>query len=71
MSIKVTVNEKKESDYPCLKIYHNSHAVVLFTARRTGVVINGNGLMLLGFFGDNFKEDQYLPFHGSITLENK
>ena len=71
MSIKITLNEKKESDYPCLKIYHNNHVVVMFTAHRTGVVINGDGLMSLGHFSDNLREDQYLPFHGSITLENE
>jgi len=73
--MKITVTRKPappvQSQYPCLKQYCYKGRVVLFVAPRTGIVVQrGDGSYNVGDFSQKWAEEEYLPFHGSVTFES-
>ena len=71
MAIKATIHKNESGQvYPCMKCYHNRpDYIVLFTRRKAGVVLGGD-LRNLGEYYEDFAEDQFVAYHGSITLSS-
>lgn len=43
--------------------------IILFTAPRTGININGNGWPV-GHMSEGWGEDQFVPYYGRISIKN-
>lgn len=57
--------------YPCLKRHPMTGLIVLFAAPQAGAVIHpGNSDHVYGGNADDFIEDQFEYFYGTVTLEN-
>jgi len=72
--MKVEVNEiakKEDVKYPCLKWRESSGLIVLFTAINRGFAIKPNIYWAIGEYYDGWKEEDFKPFHGTITLSNE
>ena len=73
MGINVTINEEvpEEYKYPCLKI-SSLGTVVLFTAPKIGVSVAESKIHgHVGTYLEEWREENFKPFHGSVTLVNK
>lgn len=73
--MKVTITPQSTA-YPCLKCREDEEGVVyliiLFTDPKRGMVVyhNDNTGNVLGDFSHAWDEPKFLPFNGSITLQN-
>jgi hypothetical protein len=66
-------NSSESTSYPCLKKHKVvSGLVVLFNARRAGMVVNEakNGMHKLGEYDNIWLENNFEPFAGRIELSN-
>ena len=71
-SNKISVPPSPPITYPCLKEYKDTGLVVLFIATHTGVVVHsGKDTHELGRYSNSWGEYNFIPFHGSITLETE
>lgn len=65
----VITEAPKTPEYPCLMI-HGTDLVVLFTDRSTGTVVSKTDLWPVGRYSATWWEESFIPFAGTITLEN-
>ena len=73
--MKVTVNEKEKNSeikYPCLMKDTKGGIIVLFVRHGEGTTVatSEKGYGILGHSNSLRGMDNYVPFTGSITLEN-
>ena len=74
--IKSTFEESKQEKqtYPYLGIPSDKAYIVLFSAPKTGVVIHISSsnqyLIKLGYYSNNWAEDNFIRAIGKVTLEN-
>lgn len=75
MSIRtypVTYAGSPPQEYPCLmKSRRNDVIVLLRKAGRGTVVEPGTGQYCVGEYRDDWLMENLLPFHGSVTIENR
>ena len=74
--IKVTFEEKKvaeKSEYPCFKIAEGHDGspteIVFFIDETAGYCVTNTSWHKAGQYSDNWSEDSFTPFHGTITIE--
>lgn len=75
VDVKIESNKCKEeeSKYPYIGISTDGLDVVLFTKKKTGVVIYSNRkdhISPIGYLCDGWYEQYFIPFKGKITLSN-
>lgn len=59
-------------EYPWLGIYVGSSTyIVLFTKPNTGTYLGGTAGHKVGYWSDNWTEELYKPFKGTITYEQE
>lgn len=77
--IRVTTSDKDttpEPFYPYLGIWEKTGLIVMFLEKETGVVIdpgkdrNADSERKLGQWGNDWAEDEFTRFHGTVTLSN-
>jgi hypothetical protein len=68
------VDSKEPEQYPCLKKYigeGNGQYVALFYKEGKAVVVNSsNSIIPVGYANGLFNEEEFVLYHGEVTLEN-
>lgn len=68
--MKTTVYRTNKDKYPYIGI-SPTNTIILFTSKNTGTVLDGGSLQWnIGHYADDWNEDKFKPFDGSITLNN-
>jgi hypothetical protein len=74
MAIEATVDDtldQSKPNYPYLGV-GRSGVVVLFNQKDTGMVVREGGDYALGhYLDDEWREENFKPFTGTVTLRNK
>ena len=70
--MKSTATDKPlvKDEYPILKKSDITGLIVLFTSKKTGVAIKVDKSNRIGQFSEDWLEDNFLPYTGTVTLEN-
>ena len=72
ITVDVKENDREEKpEYPCLKIGDDG-VIILFNSYKCGcVVAPGEDNCPIGDYSDEWVEEAFIPFSGSVTLRNE
>lgn len=65
------VKEKDNTIYPCVKIFHDNQVgdqVILWFSKKKAIILYDGGENLETFCINNYDDEGFVPFHGSITI---
>jgi len=64
--------DPKPLSYPCIKIGVITGTVILFLSPRRGVVlVGGRSNKAVGYYSEDFYENNFVPFYGVLEIEQE